>query len=264
MKYRVSFYRKAEVVAGRAPRYMVDLEAADLDEAKAEILAEPGVTIRSAYKAPEAPIRDTPSFVFITSASRNKWYSSHKSSNKERKCHECKTGKVEHYKRICAACRTKREEAAAKPCINCKKTIPPSSRKRYCDECSTTRKVEQEKFHRDKRAKQNTVERIKEQVAWAEDQLKTVTLPHCKLSSRFQGLRLPHVDVFVPDAPDAETGVWTAPANRCRACLQKFIDVQTVYLANLLTEEQGQTDSEFLASLLLKENDNAHSHAAGV
>lgn len=250
MKHRVSFYRKSEVVAGRAPRYMVDIESETKAEALTIINEREGKTIvvRSVYKSPEAPIREKPSYVFESAAARNKWYSSHKTTQGVgRLCHVCSKHKVERYKRICKKCRSKRLAAAVKSCVLCNTTIAAPSRRRYCDACAAKRKESQEKFHREKRAKQTTIDRIREQIAWAEDKLQTTTLKSCKLSSRFQGLRIPHV------AEDANG----FSRNRCRACLQKFIDVQTVYLSNLLAGEQNDS---VVANL---ETEHAIGHAAG-
>jgi hypothetical protein len=248
MKHRVSFYRENEVVAGRAPRYMVDIESKTKAEALTIICQQEGKTIVvwSVYKSPEAPIRQKPSFVFESADARNKWYSSHKSAQGVgRLCHVCNKRKVERYKRICKKCRSK-------SCILCKEPIASTSRRRYCDACSVKRKEAQEKFHREKRAKQTTLDRIRKQIAWAESKLLTTTLKNCKLSSRFQGLRVPRV---VEDANGFNK-------NRCRTCLQKFIDVQTVYLANLLAGEQQQ-ESVTLNSLMETETEHAIGHAAG-
>lgn len=119
MKYRVSFYRKAEVVAGRAPRYMVDFEADTLEQAKTHFERQPDVVVRSVYKAPDKPIRKKPSYVFETAADRNKWYSSHKTAQKERLCHKCKKNEVERYKRLCTKCEALRESAAKNVCGVC-------------------------------------------------------------------------------------------------------------------------------------------------
>jgi len=237
MKYRVSFYRKAEVVAGRAPRYMVDFEADTLEQAKTHFERQPDVVVRSVYKAPDKPIRKKPSYVFETAADRNKWYSSHKTAQKERLCHKCKKNEVERYKRLCTKCEALRESAAKKTCVECAATIPASSRRRYCDACATKRKESQEKFHREKRAKQHTIDRIEEQVAWAKSKLPTTVTEFCKLSSRYQGLRTPHV---------SDGGI------RCRACLLKFIEIQTIYLENLKAENVMTTlpVNEFLTEEL--------------
>lgn len=274
MKYRVSFYRKDEVKDGRAPRYMVDIDADSVDVAKIAILQEePKAVIRSAYKTPEnIPIRETPSFVFLTGESRTKWYSTHKSSQKERVCHECNKNPVEHYKRICKECREKRGTTTEKPCALCGNSIPIPSRRRYCDDCASKRKESQEKFHREKRAKQTTIDRIREQVAWAKEALLTTTKQSCKMASRFQGLRVPHMDVLKPkpkcrkckgtggENHDCKCLHYVANENRCRTCLQKFIDVQNVYLANLIVGEPDETET-ILPGLL--ENEYAHSAAAG-
>src|ERR1700739_2658076 len=266
MIYRVSFYRKAEVVAGRAPRYMVDFEAETLEQAKSHFESQPGVIVRSVYKAPEKPIRTKPSYVFETSEDRNKWYSSHKTTQKERLCHQCGNKEVERYKRLCKECDAKRVEESKKKCAECSTPIPTSSRRRYCDACATKRKEAQEKLHREKRAKLHTIERIEEQIAWAADKLQTSQLDEsCRLASRYQGLRIPHNDMLQPD-PDCKkckgSGVVLRKRNgqtteqdckclhvvenerRCRACLRKFIDVQTVYLANIRAE--GTTPPEKL------------------
>jgi hypothetical protein len=234
--YLVSFYRKAEVVSGRAPRHMVSVEADTVEAAKLQIAAEPGVVIRSAYKI-NTPVQSSkPSYVFETSAARTTWYSNHKSNQKQRLCHECKSNEVERYKRICKECLNKRNLLAEKTCPSCGETF--STRGSYCDTCSVKRKELQEKAGREKRATQTSTERIRTQIAWAQDQLKTTTLSSCKFADRFQGLRLPH----------------TTNKNKCQSCLQKFIDVQTVYLASLLAEEVTRE----------AENANSLSHAAGV
>ena len=253
MKHRVSFYRKSEVVDGRAPRYMVDIDSNTKAEALTIICEREGksIVVRSVYKSPEDPIRQKPSFVFESADDRNKWYSSHKTTQGTgRLCHVCSKNRVERYKRICKKCRGKREVAAAKSCIVCKTPLAAPCRRRYCDTCSAKRKESQEKFHREKRAKQTTIDRIREQIGWAESKLLTTTLKSCKLSSRFQGLRVPH---FAEDSNGFNK-------NRCRYCLQKFIDVQAVYLANLLAGEQ---DESSLDSLLGMEKEYAIGHAAG-
>jgi len=255
MIFRVSFYYEDEVADGRARRYMVDVQEDSIDIAKEKLLLrlgkeEPGrsVVIRSAYKAPSKAIRPEPSFVFVDADSRNKWYSSHKTAAKERLCHECNAEPVEHYKRIGKKCREKRDADSMKPCIACPTLIPTASRKRYCPACSAKRKDSQEKNHREKRAKLNTRDRINTQVEWAKEALKTTTLLSCKLASRFQGLRVPNL---------------TNEDTRCRTCLQKFIDVQSLYLSNLMVEEQDA--QAILASFnqMLNEGTHVHSHAAG-
>lgn len=287
--YRVSYYRTSEMVAGRAPRYMVDIEADDYDDAQAKLLKRydnpSDVVIRSIYKAPDTLIPSKPSYVFENSKDRNEWYSSHKTTTTERKCLDCKTGEVERYKRFCKACALIRnperrckgcDAVMVKPKKTRSKTAKAPSRRRYCEACGTKRKETQEKSHREKRAKQNTVDRIKTQVAWAQEKILTTPLLSCKLASRFQGLRLPHLDqpVYNPSCPVCEgTGhdterndvcgclVLQAPGNRCRMCLQKFIDVQTVYLNNLMAESVEDVDETF-TPLFVPEPENALSHAA--
>jgi hypothetical protein len=301
MKYRVSFYRKSETVAGRAPRYMVDIEANTMAEALTIINKKEGKTIiiRSAYKpvttgsflvrlipngtpfvgtaaqkelmkvlsetewfelkpphkqgtakslqkrgvveiqdlTSVAPIPKKISSVFVTPEDRNRWYSSHKSEQKNRLCHDCNKNEVYRYKRICDECLKKR---SVKPCVLCKKDIKIPNRHRYCDKCQSKRKETQEKFHRERRAKRNTIVRIRKQLRWAKQLLKTTTLPTCKFAYRYQGLRRPHIE--------------RGDKDRCRACLQKFVDVQTIYLNNLLVGEQQES---------ILEKENAHSHAAG-
>jgi len=302
MTYRVSFYRKSEIIAGRAPRYMVDIEAESVEDAQTEVLKRgDDVVVRSAYKpvttgsflvrliqgqqttpwtaaqkellallnetdwfelkppykqgtakslqkrgvveiqdlTSVAPIPDKISYVFVTPEDRNKWYSSHKSEQPDRLYHDCGKNEVGHYKRICDDCLKKR---SVKPCVLCKKDIKIPNRHRYCDECQSKRKETQEKFHRERRAKKNTIVRIRKQLKWAKNLLKTTTLLTCKFAYRYQGLRRPHIE--------------RGDKDRCRTCLQKFIDVQTIYLTG------EQDEATFLNSILEKEN--AHSHAAGV
>lgn len=313
MMYRVSFYLKSEIVAGRAPRYMIDMDAESIEAATAMVAKEGGgedVVIRSAYKpvttgtlsarlvnaddprllegdwSPSqkellqvltetewfeiklpykqgtakslqrrgvveiqdltsiVPIPEKISYVFVSPEERKEWYSTHKTSEPtDRLCHTCKTNAVDHYKHICDECLKRR---GVKPCVLCKGDIQIPNRHRYCADCRIKRHETQLKLHREQRAKRTTIARIQKQLKWAKATLKTTSNPLCKFAHRYQGLRLPHV------APRGE--------NRCRTCLQKFIDVQTVYLNNLLTGEQDE--STFLNSIM--ENDNAHSHAAGV
>ena len=212
MLYRVSFYRESEIVEGRAPRYMVDLEAKSVDAAAAMVKrGDEDVIIRSVYK-PAAPIPDKISYVFVTPEARNSWYN-HKT--KARLCHDCHKVQVDRYKRICASCLQKR---GTKPCALCGKDIKIPNRHLYCDECQLVHKKAQEKIHRERRAKRKTIKRLKEQLKWAKRVLKTTSLSTCNFARVYQGARLPH----------AQKG-----AIRCRFCLQKFIDVQTGYLNTL-------------------------------
>jgi hypothetical protein len=258
--YRVSYYKTDELVHGRAPRYMVDVEADDYETAQAKVLAmEPNpdvVVIRSIYKAPDTLLPTSPSYVFPKPSDRNTWYSSHKTAQTIRLCHGCKTEPVtKRYGRFCDACEATRNPERL--CKGCGTPLVKAKRKRktkstatrnFCEPCGLKHKETQEKTHREKRAKQTTVERIQTQIAWAQEKLLTTPLLSCKLASRFQGLRLPHI---------------TNEATRCRTCLQKFIDVQTVYLNNLMAEdaaEEAAADDAFNA--LFTENDHAHAHAA--
>jgi hypothetical protein len=317
MKYRVSFYRKSEIVAGRAPRYMVDIEAKSVEDAQAIVIkkGDDDLVVRSGYKpvtsgsflvrlihgqqattpwtsaqkellqalneadwlelkppykqatarslqkrgaveiqdlTSVAPIPEKISYVFITPEDRNKWYSSHKSEQPDRLCHDCGKNEVDRYKRICDECLKKR---SVKPCALCKEDIQIPNRHRYCDKCHPKRKETQEKFHREHRATRNTIVRIRKQLQWAKNLLKTTTPLTCKFAYRYQGLRRPHIERG--DKKDR----FAQRRRRCRTCLQKFIDVQTIYLNNLLAGEQ-QGESVFSTSVL--ENENAHSHAAGI
>lgn len=244
MKYRVSFYRKDEVIDGRAPRYMVDVEIDSPNNIKEAIEADNQdlIVVRSVYKTPDKPIRENPSHIFITSEDRETWYKNHKPAYKERLCHECHTASVKRYKRFCEECEAKRNTGL---CVLCGAIIPAVSdggHRRHCSVCSELRKNKQNKVHRERRAKQTTVERIHEQIAWAKELLKTEERLACNLASKFQGLRRPHM-----------TG------ESCRACLQKFIDVQTVYLANLMAEKQEVVS---FIDELFKEAQDVNSHAA--
>lgn len=274
MKYRVSFYRKSEVVKGRAPRYMVDVESPTQNGANVHVEQEAGVVIRSVYKAPDKPIRSKPSYVFETAADRNKWYSSHKATQKERLCHKCGENEVERYKRLCVKCLTEREDAAKKTCVECGVEIPKSSHRRYCDTCATKRKETQEKSHREKRAKLHTIKRIEEQVTWAQDKLQTTQKEFCPVAPRYQGLRIPHVTTHFVAKPDCKvcSGKGRIVSggkkkrckclkpvdnqNRCRACLQKFIEVQTIYLTNL---KAGESASPIPVDETLMEDLRAHA-----
>jgi hypothetical protein len=244
------------------------------------------VVIRSIYKAPDTLLPNTPSYVFPVPADRNTWYSSHKTTENTRMCRDCKTEPVERYKRFCTACDLKRNpERRCKGCdavlVKVKRNKKNKSKKpsrNFCVACGLKHKETQEKTHREKRAKQTTLERIKTQVAWAQEKLLTTPLLSCKLASRFQGLRLPHLDQpkFNPDCLDCKgTGTnpefpddpcfcvrMTAPANRCRTCLQKFIDVQTVYLNNLMAEEKPEDVEATFNAMFPPETANAHAHAA--
>ena len=219
MKYRVSFYRKAELVDGRAPRHMVDFESDTVEQARAHFEAEPGVVVRSVYKGVKSPILEKTGFMFESAEARNRWYNNHSAvSIKMRHCHFCKKNKVERYKRMCVECRDKRQ---SKTCKICGVEI---SNRVYCSSCLSVRKQQKEKAHRInriKRVKKHTITRIESQISWAHDVLKTTTQEKCRLASRYQGLRIPH----------------KLEGNRCRHCLQKFIEVQTEVLKSLKGEK---------------------------
>lgn len=241
MKYRVSFYLKPEKMDGRAPRYMVDIEANSLEEAKTIVLKNEDAVIRSAYRSVD-PIPEKISYVFMTPEDRERWYSSHKTAHKNRLCHVCGTNEVARYRRICNECLEKR---SVKPCVLCKKDIQTPNRHRYCDECQIKHKETQEKYYRLRRKNRDTIIRTREQLWWASTLLKTTTLTTCKFAHQYQGIRRPHI----------EDGGKIC----CRTCLQKFIDVQTTHLNDLLAKDHL---NEAIVSNM--ENENAYSHATGV
>jgi hypothetical protein len=232
--FRVSYYRKSEVVAGRAPRYMIDVESESPTEAANTLLKDEGVIIRSVYKAPSVPIRPKPSYLFETKEARNAWYGSGIHTRQERMCHDCKAVPVARYQRTCPECQSKRK--VNKLCRICTNPVS-NSRHWYCDGCRKAQK-DNHRFASVEKSKQAMIEQLTSQIAWAKDKLATTTLDKCQMSSRFTGSRLPHADKIkidstcldcmgtglLPDGDGCGCIRSVPPVNRCCACLLKFIE----------------------------------------
>lgn len=224
MKFRVSFYRKAEVIKGRAPRIFEDVEADNQLQAlqtlfpngylnwKDRTKAKPeDVVIRSVYKAPDKPIPDKPSYVFETGTARDRWYRTHKSETMQKVRH-CKEGcgrEVHRYQRVCDLCKEKH-----KFCGDCGKEI--DTRRRFCDDCLANHETKQESERRKKRRDKLVLARLERQLKTAKKMLNNVSRESCVNAAKYQGLRFPHVN-----------------GASCRACLEKFIEVQTIYYENV-------------------------------
>jgi hypothetical protein len=143
MKYRISYYRMAEIDEGRAPRIMVDIDANSLRDAVARVKKrETGtIEIRSAYNAPNKPIPENPSYIYLSGEAREKWYKRYKAEqHANRICKTCKKQAVERYQRECSDCKAKKK---AKHCMDCGKEI--KSRRR-CDECAQLHTIQQRRL----------------------------------------------------------------------------------------------------------------------
>ena len=213
--YRVSFYRKDEVIDGRALRHVADFEATTIKQARAHFESQPNVVVRSVYKTPSTPIRQESSYIFESAESRNKWYNSHSTPPVERLCHSCGKNSLPRYQRFCFECKSKQ---AQKICKGCGAVI---TSRRYCVPCAALRNQQKEKANREKKSRKRVLGRIETQIAWAESVLIATQREQCFVAHRYQGARVPHKNA----------------KSRCRFCLQKFIDVQTGVLKKLKGEE---------------------------
>ena len=210
--FRVSFFRKSEIQFGRAPRYVVDIEAESPIDATAMVKAvdngNDDVQIRTVYTRPNKPISDKPSFVFKNAEARIAYYRASPSENKDKVslCKDCHTHPAE-WGNYCPTCQNKREN---KVCEVCQTNPPISARRPLCVECLKARNYAKSKFQSELRAKVKTADRIRTQILQALTTLSNTVHLQCKQWRAYQGYRLPHTN--------------TPP---CRHCLQKFIDVQT-------------------------------------
>ena len=235
MKYRISYYRKAEVDRGRAPRIFVDITADTKALALKAVFPNGYVdwhnhstakatdcVLRSIYNAPSRPLAEKPSYVFEYPEALDEWYRAHKDGEPQKRygvpltprlCKKCSKNEVEHYQRLCEECKK-----THKFCADCGVEI--STRRHFCDTCLSVHETEQENLRRKKRRTRMVLTRLAEQVKTAEELLLTNPRAACVNAAKYQGLRFPHAN------KEKET---------CRMCLEKFIETQKVYRENILS-----------------------------